>query len=110
MKQRLGDKAGAALIQQQRALVRQLLATFPGAEEIETAGDSFLLSFPKPSDAVTGQEMLVFKEAEPVSLISSVLTGKFLVWREREGPIRVTALPTLAEIDAAEKRTAEKTQ
>ncbi len=52
LKQRLGDKAGAALIQQQRALVRQLLATFPGAEEIETAGDSFLLSFPKPSDAV----------------------------------------------------------
>jgi WD40 repeat protein/class 3 adenylate cyclase len=52
LKQRLGDQAGAALIQQQRALVRQLLATFPGAEEIETAGDSFLLSFPKPSDAV----------------------------------------------------------
>jgi len=52
LKQQMGDKAGAALIQQQRALVRQLLATCPGAEEIETAGDSFLLSFPKPSDAV----------------------------------------------------------
>ena len=32
--------------------MRQLLAAFHGAEEIETAGDSFLLSFPKPSDAV----------------------------------------------------------
>ena len=52
LKQHLGDKAGAALIQEQRALVRQLLATCPGAEEIETAGDSFLLSFLKPSDAV----------------------------------------------------------
>lgn len=52
LKQRLGDKAGSALIQQHRALVRQLLAACPGAEEIETAGDSFLLSFPKPSDAV----------------------------------------------------------
>ena len=35
LKQQLGDKAGAALIQEQRALVRQLLATCPGAEEIE---------------------------------------------------------------------------
>src|SRR5512136_88519 len=52
LKQQLGDKAGAALIQEQRALVRQLLASYPGAEEIETAGDSFLLSFCKPSDAV----------------------------------------------------------
>jgi eukaryotic-like serine/threonine-protein kinase len=51
--QRLGDKAGAVLIQQQRALVRQLLASWPGAEEVETAGDSFLLLFPKPSDAVS---------------------------------------------------------
>ncbi len=52
LKQQLGDQAGAALIQEQRALVRQLLATCAGAEEIETAGDSFLLSFSKPSDAV----------------------------------------------------------
>src|SRR5512137_2008783 len=52
LQQQLGDKGGAALIQEQRALVRQLLATCPGAEKIETAGDSFLLSFPKPSDAV----------------------------------------------------------
>ena len=52
LKQRLGDKAGAVLIQQQRALVRQFLRIYPGAEEIETAGDSFLLSFSKPSDAV----------------------------------------------------------
>jgi class 3 adenylate cyclase len=53
LKQHWGDKAGAVLIQQQRAPVRQLLAACPGAEEIETAGDSFLLLFPKPSDAVS---------------------------------------------------------
>lgn len=52
LKQQLGDRVGAALIQQHHALVRQLLVSCPGAEEIETAGDSFLVSFPKPSDAV----------------------------------------------------------
>ena len=52
LKQHVGDKAGAVLIQEHHALVRQLLGSCPGAEEIETAGDSFLLSFLKPSDAV----------------------------------------------------------
>src|SRR5512137_2505672 len=53
LKHTLGDRAGAALIQQHRALVRELLRQFPESEEIETAGDSFLLVFSKPSDAVT---------------------------------------------------------
>jgi WD40 repeat protein/serine/threonine protein kinase/class 3 adenylate cyclase len=52
LKQALGDRAGVALVQEHHALVRNILEQFPGAEEISTAGDSFLLVFIKPSDAV----------------------------------------------------------
>lgn len=52
LKQQVGDRTGASLIQQHHGLVRELLQAFPGAEEIETAGDSFLIVFSKPSDAV----------------------------------------------------------
>ena len=52
LKQQVGDRTGASLIQQHHALVRELLRGFPGGEEIETAGDSFLITFTKPSDAV----------------------------------------------------------
>lgn len=51
IKQTLGAREGAALIQQHRALVRELLGPFE-SEEIETAGDSFFIVFAKPSDAV----------------------------------------------------------
>src|ERR1043165_9924248 len=52
LKQQLGDRTGASLIQQHHSLVRELLRGFPCGEEIETAGDSFLIVFTKPSDAV----------------------------------------------------------
>jgi class 3 adenylate cyclase len=52
LKQQVGDRTGASLIQQHHALVRDLLRGFPGGGEIETAGDSFLIVFTKPSDAV----------------------------------------------------------
>ena len=52
LKQQVGDRTGATLIQQHHALVRELLRGFPGGEEIETAGDSFLIVFSRPSDAV----------------------------------------------------------
>jgi len=52
LKQQLGDKAGAALIQQHHALVREVFKPLADAEEISTAGDSFLIRFAKPSDAV----------------------------------------------------------
>src|SRR5512140_3433062 len=48
----LGDQAGTSFLQQRRQIVRQTLKEFPDGEEIETAGDSFLLIFAKPSDAV----------------------------------------------------------
>src|SRR5512138_3404072 len=52
LKQQLGDTVGVQQEQEHHALVRQLLKQFPEAEEISTAGDSFLLVFMKPSDAV----------------------------------------------------------
>src|SRR5512132_4185196 len=52
LKQQLGDRGGATLIQQHHGLVRELLRRFQGGEEIETAGDSFLIGFTRPSDAV----------------------------------------------------------
>jgi WD40 repeat protein/serine/threonine protein kinase/class 3 adenylate cyclase len=52
LKQRLGDSRAVMLIQQHHTVLRELLATFDEAEEIETAGDSFFLVFTKPSDAV----------------------------------------------------------
>ncbi len=52
LKQQLGDRAAAGLIQQHHGLVRELLRGFTGGEEIETAWDSFLIVFSRPSDAV----------------------------------------------------------
>jgi class 3 adenylate cyclase/tRNA A-37 threonylcarbamoyl transferase component Bud32 len=52
LKQRLGDRAAADLFQRHHELIRQTLGQFPQGEEIETAGDSFLLVFATPSDAV----------------------------------------------------------
>jgi class 3 adenylate cyclase/tRNA A-37 threonylcarbamoyl transferase component Bud32/dipeptidyl aminopeptidase/acylaminoacyl peptidase len=51
LKQQVGDRTAASLIQQHHALVRELLKGFQGGEEIETAGDSFLIVFSRPSDA-----------------------------------------------------------
>ena len=53
LKQRLGDRAGLQLIQRHHELLRQALAEFPEAREIKTAGDSFFLTFPMPSTAVS---------------------------------------------------------
>lgn len=52
LKQQLGDSRAVNLIQEHHAQVRQWLQQFPDAQEIETAGDSFLLVFARPSDAV----------------------------------------------------------
>lgn len=49
---KLGDQAGATFMQRRRQLMREVLSLFPEGEEIGTAGDSFLLAFTKPSDAV----------------------------------------------------------
>jgi serine/threonine protein kinase/class 3 adenylate cyclase len=49
---RLGDQAGATFLRRRRQILREVLHSLSEAEEIETAGDSFLLVFAKPSDAV----------------------------------------------------------
>jgi WD40 repeat protein/class 3 adenylate cyclase len=52
LKQSLGDRASAAVFERHHRLVREILSLFHGAVEIETAGDSFLMTFEGPSDAV----------------------------------------------------------
>jgi tetratricopeptide (TPR) repeat protein/class 3 adenylate cyclase len=52
LKQMLGDVAAQALMKAHHDRVREILADFPDAQEIETAGDSFLLVFANPADAV----------------------------------------------------------
>ena len=52
LKHQLGDPGSAALMERHHALVREVLRAFPEGEEIETAGDSFLLLFGTPSSSV----------------------------------------------------------
>ena len=52
LKQQLGDRPGAQLIEQHHALVRSTLTEFPDGEELSTAGDSFFLVFATPSAGV----------------------------------------------------------
>jgi len=52
LRRQLGDQAATTLLQTHRQIVRELLQPAADAEEIETAGDSFLLLFGRPSDAV----------------------------------------------------------
>jgi WD40 repeat protein len=58
----------------------------------------------------TGKEMLLLKDVSMISDGASDLPpaewdmgGRRLVWREGKARVHVTALPSLAEIDAAEK-------
>jgi len=50
--QRLGDRSGVELIEQHHAWLRQMLAQFRGAEDIEVAGDCFQVLFAVPSEGV----------------------------------------------------------
>src|SRR6058998_1289317 len=52
LKQGLGEREVASLFQDYRGLVRRQRTRFAESEEIETAGDSFLLVFATPSEAV----------------------------------------------------------
>jgi class 3 adenylate cyclase/WD40 repeat protein/tetratricopeptide (TPR) repeat protein len=52
LKERLGEIRAVELIQRHHAVVRELVAEIAQALEIDTAGDSFLLTFLRPSDAV----------------------------------------------------------
>ena len=52
LKQQWGEHEAMVLVQRHHALIRELLGTFARAREVETAGDSFLLVFVQPSEAV----------------------------------------------------------
>lgn len=52
LKGALGDLGYARRMERHRAFHRMLLGAFDNAEEVETAGDSMLLVFERPSDAV----------------------------------------------------------
>lgn len=52
MKQLLGDSEGVGLMQRHHGMVRELLEQFPGAQEANTAGDSFFLTFARASEAI----------------------------------------------------------
>ena len=52
LKSELGDTPALEVVQAHHRKVRELLRGFADGEEIETAGDSFLLVFTRPSDAV----------------------------------------------------------
>ena len=52
LKQELGDRLAAERIHRHHQVVREVLARFHEGEEISTAGDSFLIMFNRPSDAV----------------------------------------------------------
>jgi WD40 repeat protein/class 3 adenylate cyclase/tRNA A-37 threonylcarbamoyl transferase component Bud32 len=51
LKRELGDTVGGVLIHQQQVILREVLSQFKEAEEIGTAGDSFFITFIRPSDA-----------------------------------------------------------
>ena len=91
LKHRLGDQTGAALIERHHAMVRDVLRAFPDGEEIETAGDSFLLLFNKPSSSVRFALVLQSRlrewnraQPEPVRDRIGIHSGEIVVRAVRE--------------------------
>lgn len=89
LKQTLGDATAVRLIQAHHGRVRELLAGFPDGEEIETAGDSFLLVFTKPSEAVRYALQLqaslrefAANEGQPIQDRIGIHVGEVFVARE----------------------------
>jgi len=52
LKAEVGEEKGLEVLNEHRTLVREELSRFAESQEIETAGDSFLIVFLRPSDAV----------------------------------------------------------
>ena len=85
LKHELGDREAVALIKRHHALIRQVLIGFKEGEEIETAGDSFLMVFSKPSDAVKFALMVQSKlralppKEHPISDRIGIHVGEILI-------------------------------
>lgn len=91
--QEIGDFAGTALIKQMRQVCRDLLSEFSGGEEIGTAGDSFLVSFGRPSDAFRFALILHSRlrsasetTPKPIAMRVAIHLGEVLVEAESGGP------------------------
>ena len=77
----LGDRVSAEVFRQHHQIVRETLGQFPQGEEIETAGDSFLLAFAAPSEAVQFALLLqvrLRKTSNPPSAASLDRIGIYL--------------------------------
>jgi len=62
MKERLGDRDYVRLVlQPHNAIFRELLATFPGGQERDNAGDGFFVTFGSLADAVRFALLLQFR-------------------------------------------------
>lgn len=99
IKQDLGDAAGSALIDQHQAIVRDLLASFPKGEEINTSGDSFFLTFVRPSDSVRFALLLqahLRKVSEttycPIILRIGIHVGEVIIKTEETGSLEKDVL------------------
>jgi WD40 repeat protein/serine/threonine protein kinase/class 3 adenylate cyclase len=93
LRRHLGDQAATTLLQTHRQLVRDLLRRAVDAEEIETAGDSFLLLFARPSDAVKFALLLeqqtgaLAKERTVVLAVRiGIHVGEVVIEEHRQGP------------------------
>src|SRR5215471_6304256 len=93
LRRELGDQAATTLLQQHRQLVRELLGRAVDAEEIETAGDSFLLLFARPSDAVKFSLLLqhqtgaLAKERKAaLSVRIGIHVGEVVIEEHAQGP------------------------
>jgi WD40 repeat protein len=87
--------------------IQRLFFSFDGKTLITTAPDLTMRWW----HVATGQEMLLFTECRMSPLPDNDSPAEWnpggnivLWWQKREGTIRVTPLPTLAEIDAIERR------
>ncbi len=93
LRRTLGDQSATSLVQAHRQLVRRHLARYPGACEIETAGDSFLLLFERPSDAAafalatqSETRALAARESVPLSMRVGIHVGEVVVEEHASGP------------------------
>jgi len=96
LKEDLGDTLAVSIIKEHRDRLRDLLKRFPDGEEIETAGDSFLLLFKLPSQAVHFALSLVDvmrqlseDSPKPVRLRTGMHLGEIVVER-RADPFKRT--------------------
>jgi serine/threonine protein kinase/class 3 adenylate cyclase len=93
LRRQLGDQASTTLMQAYRRAVRTLLQSVSEAEEVETAGDSFLLLFARPSDAVRftlvmQRQVMALAQEQGVQLLDrvGVHVGEVVIEEHAQGP------------------------